>query len=55
MPRIQVSRLTRKGIIYENHTITIPKEILDKLGWGTGDNLKFTVYKGGLVYLTKVE
>ena len=55
MPKIQVSRMNRKGKQYENHTITIPKEILDETGWGTGDKLKFRVYKGGLVYLTKVE
>ena len=55
MPRIVVSRITRKGKQYENHTITIPKDVLDKTGWGTGDTLEFRIYKKGLVYLTKVE
>ena len=55
MPRIQKVVVSRKGKKYENHHVTIPKEILKKTGWGTGDKLKFRVYKGGLVYITKVE
>ena len=55
MPRIQKTVITRKGKQYDNHHITIPKEILKETGWGTGDILKFRVYKGGLVYLTKID
>lgn len=55
MPRIQKTVITRKGKQYENHHVTIPKEILKETGWGTGDILKFRVYKGGLVYLTKID
>lgn len=55
MPRIQVSRTKRKGMTYENHTITIPKEILAQTGWGTGDKLKFTRYKPNIVYISLVE
>ena len=55
MPKIQCTRRTQKGKEYINHTITIPKEIIDKTQWGTGDILKFRIYKGGLVYLTKIE
>ncbi len=55
MPRIQKVVTTKKGMKYENHHITIPKDILKETGWGTGDILRFRIYKGGLVYLTKVE
>jgi bifunctional DNA-binding transcriptional regulator/antitoxin component of YhaV-PrlF toxin-antitoxin module len=35
--------------------IEIPPELLEKVGWGVGDNIKFDIKKDGSIHLKKVE
>lgn len=55
MPRIQVKTDKKKGKGYQTYSLNIPKEIMDLKGWKAGDELKFVVYKGGLLYISKAE
>lgn len=36
------------------HYITIPSEILERLGWSIGDEIEFTDLKNGSFRLTKI-
>ena len=35
--------------------VEIPPELLQKVGWGEGDNIKFNIQKDGSIHLKKVK
>ena len=46
--RLRVHRQERKGQVYTWYELTLPKDIVEALGWGEGTELevKIVVYEG---------
>lgn len=41
--------------IDEDGVVTIPDELMEKLGWKVGDILDYDIKENGEIYITKVE